>query len=68
MATEMRQSMNANGKYEPKLYARRFSVRHGWYLALLILFLPLSQRILHAQVDTGSIVGTVLDSSGVSPP
>ena len=68
MATEMRQSMNANGKYEPKLYARRFSVRHGWYLALLILFLPLSQRILHAQVDTGSIVGTVLDSSGAALP
>jgi hypothetical protein len=62
----MRASTTGNGKYEPKLCARRFDVKREWYLAILLLFLPLSQRFVYAQVDTGSIVGTVDDASGAS--
>ena len=68
MATQMRQSVNNDSKFETELYSRPFGIKRYWYLAILLLFLPLSQRFMQAQVDTGSIVGTVFDSSGASIP
>ncbi len=68
MANQMSQIVNAQGKSDPKLNPKRFGIRREWYLALLLLFLPLSQRSAWAQVDTGSIVGTVVDASGAAVP
>jgi len=68
MATQMRDRTNGIGGQKPKLHASRFAAGRAWYIAILLLFLPLSQRFLNAQVDTGSIVGTVVDVSGAAVP
>ena len=68
MSTQLKGSTTANGKYEPNLYARWFGAKSEWYLAMLLLFMPLSQRFAYSQVDTGSIVGNVADASGASVP
>ena len=68
MATEMRRNMNAGGRREPKSIVEGFGIRFGSYLAFLLLLSPMTQRFAHAQVDTGSIVGTVEDSSGAAVP
>jgi hypothetical protein len=46
----------------------RFSLRHAWTLPALFLLLMLSQPSAHAQVDTGALVGTVIDASGAAVP
>jgi hypothetical protein len=49
-------------------HAGRFVSTRHWYLAVLLLVLPLLPRAARAQVDTGSIVGTVTDTTGAFIP
>jgi hypothetical protein len=66
MATQRKQSKDTHliQQLEP---ASRSNLGKGWYLAFLVLLFAFS-RLVHAQVDTGSIVGTVVDSSGAAVP
>ncbi|MGD0482182.1 MAG: TonB-dependent receptor [Terracidiphilus sp.] len=59
---------NTKGKHDWKMCTRHLEVRQVFYLAVLLLALPWSQRFAAAQVDTGSIVGTVTESTGAAVP
>lgn len=54
--------------HELEPQAGRSGAKRGYLLALLLLLVPFAPSLLHAQVDTGSIVGTVVDTSGAVVP
>ncbi len=75
MATHMNHNVNRTGINSSKSGDPRFTFRprlagfnQGWLLALMLIVLPFAQRNAQAQVDTGSIVGTVVDASGAAVP
>jgi hypothetical protein len=68
MATQMRFDRKSVINYIAKSSAGLFSPKRVWHLAILLLLLPLLQPTARAQVDTGSIVGTVTDTSGAIVP
>lgn len=55
-------------KAKPRLRARQVVARLHWVLGGLLLALAIGQRPAQAQVDTGSIVGTVTDTTGAIIP
>jgi hypothetical protein len=68
MATQMRSNRKEEVKTISRPHAMRILSRLRWHLAIMLLMLPLLQRAARAQVDTGSIVGTVTDTSGAAVP
>ena len=73
MATQVNHNVNRTGSNDKKPHpsfpaSLRFSLQHGWLLAALLLLLPFSQPRANAQVDTGALVGTVVDASGAAVP
>ena len=64
MATQMRFEVKAAHDVPALSLFRRLH----WFLAILVLLAPLMERQARAQVDTGSIVGTVTDTTGAFIP
>ncbi len=75
MATHMNHNANRTGTNSNEVGASVSSfklgvrgLQHGWLMVLLVFVLFFTQRSARAQVDTGSIVGTVVDASGAAVP
>lgn len=68
MAMQMKFNLKTQVDFSSMPFGRRFAARRGWRLAILFLFLPLLPQSMPAQVDTGSIVGTVTDTTGAFIP
>jgi hypothetical protein len=68
MATEMKSNVKTEINSIPMPFTGRFVAGRGWYLAVLLFLLPVLQQSAQAQVDTGSIVGTVTDTTGAFIP
>src|SRR5258708_19378863 len=48
----------------PKIYLRKSHGNLGWAILIAFTLVLAAPSIIHAQVESGSIVGTVRDSSG----
>jgi Carboxypeptidase regulatory-like domain len=68
MAKQIKSNAKAESGSMPMRHGARLIPRLQWYLAALLLLLPMMQPSARAQVDTGSIVGTVTDTTGAIIP